>query len=298
LAEPGYPAAPVVLVDDEPNILFSFGIGLRAAGIANIETLDDGRKLLQLISARGASAVVLDLSMPYVQGAQLLEEIVAAHPQVPVIIVTATHDLETAVRCMKTGAFDYLVKPVETERLLGTVRNALQLTALRDEVSSLKHYLLTDQLRHEGAFSAIVTRSPKMRSLFQYVEAIAPSRHTVLITGETGVGKELMARAVHELGERKGPLVAVEIAGLDDSVFADTLFGHRKGAFTGADQTREGLIAQAEEGTLFLDEIGDLSEASQVKLLRLLQEHRYFPLGSDTPRQSSARVIEIGRAHV
>jgi len=162
---------------------------------------------------------------------------------------------------------------------------------LHEEVRSLGAHLLSDRLEHEDAFADIITRNRKMRSVFRYVEAVAASPQPVFITGETGVGKELVARVLHDLSGRKGPFVAVNVAGLDDTVFSDTLFGHRKGAFTGAEQPREGLLAQASGGTLFLDEIGDLRESSQVTLLRLLQDHTYYPLGSDTPRRSDARVL-------
>lgn len=163
--------------------------------------------------------------------------------------------------------------------------------ALRTEVFSLKQHLLTDDLAHEEAFSEIISLNRKMRSLFKYVEAIAPSREPVLITGETGVGKELFARALHTLSGRSGKFVAVNVAGLDDTVFSDTLFGHKRGAYTGADLAREGLVARAAGGTLFLDEIGDLNESSQVKLLRLLQDRTYYPLGSDIPMQTDARMV-------
>jgi PAS domain S-box-containing protein len=163
--------------------------------------------------------------------------------------------------------------------------------ALQMEMVSLKNRLLTDQLEHEEAFSAIVTRSKQMRAIFQYVEVIAGSEQPVLITGDTGVGKELFARAIHTVSSRKGDFVAVNVAGLDDMMFSDTLFGHRKGAYTGADQSRGGLIARASGGTLFLDEIGDLSESSQVKLLRLLQERTYYTLGSDVLQETDARIV-------
>jgi DNA-binding NtrC family response regulator len=146
-------------------------------------------------------------------------------------------------------------------------------------------------LEHPDAFSEVVTHSPIMQSIFQYVEAISLSPQPVLITGETGVGKELIAKAIHHLSNRKGTFVPVNVAGLDDNVFADTLFGHRKGAFTGADQARSGMVEQASGGTLFLDEIGDLSPASQVKLLRLLQDGEFLPLGSDVGKRSDARVV-------
>ncbi len=141
------------------------------------------------------------------------------------------------------------------------------------------------------AFAEIITRDQAMRAMFRYAEAIARSTHPVLITGETGTGKDLVARALHRLSGRSGEFVAVNVAGLDDTMFSDTLFGHTKGSYTGADRSRDGLIASAAEGTLFLDEIGDLTVASQVKLLRLLQDGTFYPLGADRPRQSRARVV-------
>jgi DNA-binding NtrC family response regulator len=171
------------------------------------------------------------------------------------------------------------------------VKRALELNALQEEVSSLRSHLLSPDLARPDAFSSILTNCPKMLAIFKYMEAIAPSGQPVLITGETGVGKELFARAVHELSGNKGLFVAVNVAGLDDTAFSDSLFGHKKGAYTGADQAREGLVAQASGGTLFLDEIGDTRESSQVKLLRLIEEKEYHPLGSDLPMRTDARVV-------
>ena len=187
---------------------------------------------------------------------------------------------------MQGGAIDYLVKPVEKNRFVSSVTRALEIRNLREEVLSLKEHLLTEKLDQRDAFVPIVTQSKAMHAIFRYVEAIAVSRQPVLITGETGTGKELLARSVHTVSRGQGELVAVNVAGLDDTMFSDTLFGHTKGAFTGADQARSGLITQAADGTLFLDEIGDLAIPSQVKLLRLLQEGTYYPLGADNPRQS------------
>jgi DNA-binding NtrC family response regulator len=155
----------------------------------------------------------------------------------------------------------------------------------------LKHSMLQDDLTAPAAFSAIVTCSKKMHGIFRYIEAVAPSQQSILISGETGVGKELIAGAVHLASGVKGEFVTVNVAGLDDTVFSDTLFGHKKGAFTGADAAREGLIARAAGGTLFLDEIGDLNEASQIKLLRLLQQNEYYPVGSDLLKKSTARIV-------
>ena len=212
--------------------------------------------------------------------------------------MTATNDLETAVQCMQTGAIDYLVKPVEENRLVSSVKRALEIRTLRAEVLSLKDRLLTDTPPQWEAFAEIITQSQAMLAIFRYIEAIAPSPQPVLITGETGTGKELVARALHRLSARPGELVAVNVAGLDDTMFSDTLFGHTRGAFTGAERVRDGLITTTAEGTLFLDEIGDLSVASQVKLLRLLQDGTFYPLGADRPRQSRARIVCATNAEV
>lgn len=171
------------------------------------------------------------------------------------------------------------------------VRDITERKQMEEEITALKKHLLTGELENEAAFSSIITRSKKMRAIFQYIEAIAKSQKPVFITGETGVGKELVSRSVHLASGLKGEYIAVNVAGLDDTMFSDTLFGHKKGAFTGADKDRQGLIVRATGGTLLLDEIGDLSKSSQVKLLRLLEERIYYPLGSDTPEKSSARVI-------
>ena len=213
------------------------------------------------------------------------------HPQVPVIIITAAYELERAVECIKTGAFDYLVKPVEPERLMVTLQKAFECRALHDLVASLRDHLVEDRLDHPDVFKDIVSRSRKMRSVFQYLEVISKSPQPVLITGESGTGKELVTRAIHRLSGCKGELVSVNLAGLDDTMFSDTLFGHKKGAFTGADQLREGLIVKAANGVILLDEIGDLCESSQIRLLRLIQEREFYPVGSDTPRKSEVRIV-------
>ena len=285
------PSLPVVLVDDESTVLLSSRMILGSAGIKHVHTLEDSRELMPLLAEQEVSVVVLDLFMPYLSGTQLLPEIVKEHPDTPVIVMTASQEIETAVACMKEGALDYLVKPVEESRFVSSIKRALELRALRRQMESLKRSLISDQLEHGEAFSGIVTGSRKMRSLFQYLEAVSGSGEPVLITGETGTGKELLAESVHRLSGRSGEFVPVNVAGLDDALFSDTLFGHRKGAFSGADTSREGMVAKAAGGTLFLDEIGDLTPGSQVKLLRLLQEGQYFPLGSDVAKVSDVRIL-------
>ena len=281
----------VLLVDDESTVLLSSKMILSSAGIRPIETVPDSRELIPLLSRQQAAVVVLDLFMPYIPGSQLLPEIIKQFPEVPVIVMTAAEEVDTAVACMKEGAFDYLVKPVEENRFVSSVKRALEIRLLRRQVDALKHYLISDDLEHSDVFAPIITTSRKMRALFQYMEATATSNEPMLISGETGVGKELLADALHRLSGRPGKLVRVNVAGLDDTLFADSLFGHKKGAYTGADTSREGLVAQAADGTLFLDEIGDLKTASQIKLLRLLEERQYYPLGSDVAKAGEARVI-------
>ncbi len=286
-----YPALPVVIIDDEAESLQSSQLTLMSGGIHNIITLQDGRELAALLEQKDIGVILLDLVMPRISGQDILKHVSQDYPHIPVIIVTGMNEVETAVDCMRLGAFDYMVKPVEKSRMVSGVRRAVELQELRQEYNILSRSMMSDTLQHPEAFFSIVTNSPRMRSVFHYCEAVAGTGKPVLITGETGVGKELLARAIHELSGHKGPFVAVNVAGLDDNVISDTLFGHVRGAFTGADAVRHGLIEKAAGGTLFLDEIGDLGTASQVKLLRLLQEREYLPLGSDVAKKTDARII-------
>jgi DNA-binding NtrC family response regulator len=213
-------------------------------------------------------------------------------PDTPIIVISGAGQVKEVIHAMRLGARDYLVKPIlQMDELQLVIARALRESSLLKEIDSLKDKLLNGQLRHRDAFTTIKTLDPTMIAAMQYLEAIAVTAQPVLITGETGTGKELLAQAVHKISGRKGHFVAVNAAGLDDQMFADTLFGHVKGAFSGADQRREGLLAQAAGGTIFLDEIGDLHEVSQIKLLRLLHEGEFYPLGSDIPRKTDARIV-------
>lgn len=281
----------VLLVDDEPRTLLSFSTLLKSSGLHRVVSIEDSRRVMPFLEKNPVTLVVLDLSMPFIPGRDLLVEIRERFPEIPVIIMTATNEIDTAVECMKNGAVDYLVKPVEKNRFISSIRRALEIQSLKQEVSHLKKHILSDKLANPGAFSHIISRDKHMFSIFKYIEAISPSPQPVVITGETGVGKELVARAIHLCGKPGKEFVAVNVAGLDDTMFSDTLFGHKKGAFTGADAAREGLIARAAGGTVFLDEIGDLNPLSQVKLLRLIQEYEYYPLGSDVPKKTDAHII-------
>ncbi len=286
-----HPPEPILVIDDDEAILLAIDTTLQLAGFNHMVVCRDSREAMHLLQSRAPGCVLLDLNMPHLDGQALLPLILASRPELPVIVITGTIDVETAVQCMKAGALDYLVKPVDESRLIAAIHQALRFRELHQENRALRLQLDEEPLGHPEAFAEIVTASPKMIALFRYIESIAPSPQPVLVRGETGVGKELVARAIHRLSGRPGPFVAVNVAGLDDNVFSDTLFGHVKGAFTGAESLRAGLVEKAADGTLFLDEIGDLSQGSQVKLLRLLQEREYMPLGQDSLRLSNARVI-------
>ena len=282
---------PVVLVDDEEDILFGASYLLNSHGVKPVISLSDGRKVMPYLQSEKVGVIVLDLFMPYTSGIELLPCIVQNYPEVPVIVLTASQEVETAVSCMKEGAFDYLVKPVEESRFVSSVRRALEIRGLRREIGSLRHSLIAQDVERPECFSHILTCQRDMQVLFKYIEAIAETGEPVIISGESGTGKELIAQALHRVSGRAGEMVSLNVAGLDDNMFSDTLFGHVKGAFTGADRDRKGMIASAAGGTLFLDEIGDLNMASQVKLLRLLQDKSYYPLGSDVIHHSDARIV-------
>lgn len=286
-----YPNDPVMIVDDEESALQSCQLALRSNGINNLILLKDSREVIPTLEKIEICVILLDLSMPHITGKELLKLIKTDYPYLPVIIITGANDVYTAVSCMQEGAFDYMVKPIEKNRLLSGVKRAVEMRELQNENKLLRESLLSREINNPEIFSEIITQNIKMKSVFLYVEDIAITKQPILITGETGVGKELLARAIYKAGHCKGEFVAVNVAGLDDTIFADTLFGHRRGAFTGAAESRKGLIEQANEGILFLDEIGDLSTSSQIKLLRLIQENEYYPIGSDLPKKANTRII-------
>ncbi|MFP4510667.1 MAG: sigma-54-dependent transcriptional regulator [Spirochaetota bacterium] len=286
----------ILIVDDDELIAERYALLLHEAGLLRTETCTDSRVVIERLSEQTFDLVLLDLNMPHVDGFEILDGVSERFPELHVIVVTGLDKVDTAVECMKRGAFDFLSKPVDANRLVTAVRHSLQIRSLREELVSLNGRIDDATLNHPESFAEIVTVSPKMQSIFAYIEAVATSPKSALIVGESGTGKELIARAIHSVSNRKGPFVPVNVSGLDDAMFSDTLFGHSRGAYTGADRAREGLIAQAADGTLFLDEIGDLGLSSQMKLLRLLQEEEYYPLGSDVPKKARVRIVAATNA--
>ena len=281
----------ILVVDDDAILLDVVHMMLASHGIKDVVTLNTSSDLLKNLDQGGIGVLLMDWIMPVMTGADLLPIVVQRYPHIPVIIMTAVSDLQTVVGCIKQGAFDYVTKPIDANRLLSSLHKAFQISELANQNRRLKSYLMGDSLSRPEIFDAILTINPRMQAIFKIVETMRGSYNPVLITGETGVGKELIARAIHRASGLKGPFVALNVAGLDELMFDDTLFGHKKGAFTGAQEAREGLIAKAQGGTLFLDEVGDMGHESQVKLLRLLQEREYYRLGSDALIRSDARII-------
>ncbi len=282
----------VLLVDDEPAWLNGLALALeRSTGITEPLCCSDSRHVMSLLKENRVDLILLDITMPYLTGEELLPQIVASYPEIPVIILTGINQIDLSVRCMQHGAFDFFVKTVEQQQLVAGIMRAFKMLQLEQENRQLNRHFSTNELQHPEAFTEIISQDPQVLSICKYLEAVATGPHPILILGESGTGKELFARAAHKLSRPDAPWVAVNVAGLDDNVFSDTLFGHVRGAFTGAEQARAGMIESAAGGTLFLDEIGALSQSSQVKLLRLLQEGEYLPLGADQPRKSQARVI-------
>lgn len=274
---------------------------------------------IALLSARSIvpDLILLDILMPEMDGYEVCRQLKMDERtrDVPVIFISAVEEVIDRVNAFDVGGVDFISKPFHAEEVLARVRTHLALRRaqkkIENQYAQLKYEIeerektemelfrfqehmagvLEKKLRHPELFTGIVSQSEKMRSIFQYIEALACSSEPVLILGESGVGKELIAKAIHDVSHPQGPWVPVNSAGLDDAMFADTLFGHVKGAFTGADRARAGMIEKATGGTLFLDEIGDLSPLSQIKLLRLLQEKEYMPLGSDRTMKLKARIL-------
>ncbi|HWR05138.1 MAG TPA: sigma-54 dependent transcriptional regulator [Humidesulfovibrio sp.] len=252
-----------------------------------VEGAEDGAAAVALCRERPFGLILMDVRMAGISGIEALREIKAYNPAIPVLIMTAYSNVESAVEAIKAGAYDYLTKPLDFDDLRLTLERALDHTSLRDENRALRETLAS-------SFDAggIIGASKPMRQLLDMLSTIAPSEATVLITGESGTGKELIARALHANSpRRKGPYVAVNCAALTETLLESELFGHEKGAFTGAERRRDGRFQAADTGTIFLDEIGEMSLSMQVKLLRAIQEREIQRVGGDHPIKVDVRIL-------
>ncbi|HET9927020.1 MAG TPA: sigma-54 dependent transcriptional regulator [Methylomirabilota bacterium] len=277
--------AKILVVDDEPEIRSLLAAVLQSKGY-EVVTAADGEAALQQVPRERPAVILMDLTMPRMGGLDALPEIKRLDPEVPVIICTAHADLATAVRAMKLGAYDYLTKPFDVELLALTLERALERNQLRSRIGELKR---------QGPGSSLAERmggSSAIAQVIQQVSQVAESNFTVLVQGETGTGKELVARAIHHQSPRRqAPFVAVDCGAIPETLVESELFGHERGAFTGAQAKREGHFQLAKGGTLFLDEIGNVPLATQAKLLRALEQREIHPLGSARAVAVDARII-------
>jgi len=285
-----FPVTRILHVDDEYSVLTSTKIRLSQKGIDNIEPCLDSRQVIPMLEKQDYSLVLLDLMMPYIKGEELLPRITEKFPHIPVIVVSGEKDTSTIVSCTKKGAFDYITKPIDDDRLVTIIKHALEIRKFQNEQRTLKESFLSDTLENPAVFKDIITRNSRMNKIFQFIEVVGPRLVPILITGETGTGKELIAKAIHNVSKVKGNLVPDNVTNWSKDLAGISLFGSVKGAFTDA-VNRGGRLKKAENGTIFLDEIGDLSLEVQPKILRLLQEGTYYPEGSDEEQKTNARFI-------
>ena len=270
----------IAVIEKDLFVARTMEMFLKGTSVEDVVICSTEREFFSVFTNNEPDIIVADINA-FSKGEENFLNKVRPHG-VRVVFTVSIDDVARAVDSIKLGAREYIVKPVSRERFLNVINEVLPEVLGRDKDEPVS-------VRDE--FSEIITADRKIRSIFRYMDAIKQSPEPVLVTGETGVGKDLIARAVHKVSDLGGEFVAVNVAGLDDHMFTDTLFGHLRGAFTGADKKRSGLIEKAKGGTLFLDEIGDLSHASQVKLLELLQSGTYYPIGSDSQKTSDARIV-------
>jgi len=276
----------VFLVDDEKNILTTYGLRIKKLGF-ECRTFQDPREALKAFTEEGADVVILDLKMEILDGQELMKELKKIDPDIPVIILTAHGSIENAVQLVKDGAYDYLQKPPEMNVLELRLKRAIEDYKIKKELSYLR------KLVGKGDFfKNIVAQSPKMKELFDTIKQVAKTDSTIAIYGESGTGKEIVANAIHHYSLRSDkPFLAINCGAIPETLLEDELFGHVKGAFTNAYNNKSGLLVQADQGTLFLDEVGEMSEAMQIKLLRVLETGTVRPLGSEKEIKVDVRIV-------
>jgi len=277
----------VLLVDDDRSLRELLGEQLEATGEYRVVGAGSAAEALHALSEHAIDVVVTDLRMPGASGTQLCKEVVRLFPDIPVLLMTAFGSLDSAIEAIQAGAYDFLTKPFEPERLELSLRRALADRSLRDEVRQLRR-----QTGSRPGHAGMVGTSPPMERLYGLIDRIGQSQASVLILGESGTGKELVARALHDRSRRAAkPFIAFNCAAMPEALLESELFGHERGAFTDARTARRGLLREADGGTVFLDEIGDLSPTLQPKLLRVLQERKLRPVGGDREVEVDVRVL-------
>lgn len=286
----------ILIVDDEEVALNSIKRLLKWRGIRNVDICSSGKEAITKIRQTDYDIVLLDLLMPEIDGLQVLESAKPYRPHTEFIILTAIDDIPTTVKAVRLGAYDYLVKPVDNDLLFLAIKRAYERRGL---LIGLSVTAGRDKSKIPAAFAEIITQDPRMCSLLSYAQVMAAGGNPIMITGESGTGKELIAKGIHQAGPTpQGPFVAVNVSAIPASMFESQFFGHTKGAFTGADAPHNGHFEQADGGTLFLDEIGELPVGLQTKLLRVLEEKSFYPLGSSKPVWVDVRVISASNRDI
>ncbi|UCH64631.1 MAG: sigma-54-dependent Fis family transcriptional regulator [Ignavibacterium sp.] len=281
----------ILVVDDELSYLELVKGLLNQEGYENIITEDNPLKVMPLLEQKKVDLILLDIYMPQMNGLDLLEKIYAVHPKIPVIVITAVDERKVALKAIDLGAYEFITKPPDTDRLLLTIKRALGNRLLETERDTLRK-ALSEEEPERKIFSDIITDSPLLFKVFELVEIFAPTDEIILLTGETGTGKDLLAKKIHDLSPRKnGPFIAVNLASISSTLFESELFGHKKGTFTGAGDDKIGYFEAARGGTIFLDEIGELPLELQGKLLRTIQYNEIMRIGDPKPISLDMRVI-------
>ncbi|MDW7771717.1 MAG: sigma-54 dependent transcriptional regulator [Desulfobulbaceae bacterium] len=276
----------ILVVDDEPNYLIVLSELLRDEGF-EVYTAQSGQEALPIVHNTDLDLIISDMKMPGIDGIQLLEQSKKINRDLPVILITAYAEVARAVEAMRLGAFTYLAKPFSNEALLASVQKAMEHYDLVREIKRLR-----DEVVPKSGFGGMIGKNDRMRAVYQLIEKVAPAPSSVLITGESGTGKELVARAIHNLSPRKdAPFISVNCAALSRNLLESELFGHEKGAFTDAIAMRKGRFELADTGTLFLDEIGEMPQALQAKLLRVLQERSFERVGGSRSLHVDVRIL-------
>ena len=283
---------PILVVDDDVGLLSSIKATLVSSGIPEPVLVSDGRRVMELVRDHRFMLVFLDLVMPHINGMEVLQQIKKEFPEIECVIVTATDDVSSAVQAMKYGAYDYLVKPLNSEKLIIVINRALERYNLRQGLALFEKKQSFSDLKNPQAFTDMIAEDESMALVFHQAESVAPTDYSVVISGESGTGKEMLARIIHDLSNRsKGPFFAVNMGAFSRTLFEDEFFGHTKGAYTGAVSEKKGFFEAARGGTLFLDEITELEPSLQGKLLRVLQESELYRLGSTRLENVDVRIV-------
>ncbi|MEN6626311.1 MAG: sigma-54 dependent transcriptional regulator [Candidatus Sumerlaeia bacterium] len=276
----------ILVIDDESHLLRFFEYNIRDLGFEAV-TGESGEDMRRLMGEGQYATVLLDMMLPDANGLDLLTELHQACPDLPVIMITAYGTIDKAVEAMKRGAFDFLTKPVDIDRLNAVLRRSVEQFQLRSEVRTLRR-----KLEPPREFHGMAGNCPEMLEIYSKIESVAPTTATVMVTGESGTGKELVARAIHALsGRAKKPFVAINCAAIPRDLLENELFGHERGSFTGAVDSYKGCFERAHEGTLFLDEIAEMDLGLQAKLLRLIQERVFYRIGATSPVKVDVRIL-------